>query len=159
VSSLVGATVENWVKVNGVGAALATGVRVMGSVGVARAEPMANAVASKLGGFSGNAFLGFLLGGVPAAFAIAQLPVEIRHVTVSASSVALAAGTPGSGVQAIVLGVLGVLVIGAVNVAVSFGLALHLALRAAEDEGSSRLLVRVGIRRVLGRGPSRGIRR
>jgi site-specific recombinase len=31
-----------------------------------------------------------MLGLIPAAFAIAQIPVEIRHVTISTSSVAIA---------------------------------------------------------------------
>jgi site-specific recombinase len=154
-SSLVGAGVENWVKVNEVSAALATGIPAMKTVGVARAEPVAQVVASKLGGLCGNAFLGLLLGGVPAAFAIAQIPMEIRHVTVSAASVALSAATPGVGARAIVLATIGVLVIGAVNVAVSFALALQLALRASEDAGSSRLLVRVGLRSLLRRSRRR----
>jgi len=149
ISSLAGAAADNWARVNGLADSLATGVPVMQTVGVARAEPKAKAVASRFGGLAGNALLGFLLGGVPAAFAIAHLPVDIRHVTVSSGSVAIAvaAGAPMN--LALVSAIAGVLVIGAVNVAVSFALALQLALRASDDVGSSRLLARVGLRRAL----------
>jgi site-specific recombinase len=153
VSSLVGAAVDNWARVNRVSDALATGLRVMKSVGARRAGPMATAIASRVGGFTGNAFLGFLLGGVPAAFAIARLPVEIRHVTVSASSVAIGAESVGTATSSVALAVAGVLIIGLVNVVVSFALALYLALRATDESGTGRLLVRVGLRRLLRRGP------
>jgi site-specific recombinase len=103
----------------------------------------------RFGGLLGNLSLGFMLGGVPAAFAIAQLPVEIRHVTVSTGSVALAlsagAGTRGE----IALAVGGVVVIALVNVVVSFVLALWLALRATRGmrtSASAYALVRIGIR-------------
>jgi site-specific recombinase len=46
-------------------------------------------------------------------------------------------------------------VIGVVNVVVSFAFALQLALRASDDVGSSRLLMRVGLRQLLGRTPRR----
>ncbi|HEX4338781.1 MAG TPA: hypothetical protein VH062_22905 [Polyangiaceae bacterium] len=152
VSSLVGAGVDNWARINGVGAALATGIPVMKTIGVARAEPTAKRIEGRIGGLVGNGFLGFLLGGVPAAFAVAALPVEIRHVTVSTGSVALAIATGAGTRSEITLAVIGVLAIGFVNVVVSFALALWLALRASEDARAAWLLVRVGLRRVLGRG-------
>jgi hypothetical protein len=45
-----------------------------------------------------------------------------------------------------------------VNVAVSFALASWLALRASDAAGSSRVLVRVGLRRALGIRKIRTIR-
>ena len=131
VSSLVGAAIDNWAKVNHLGAALATGVPVMKTVGVRTAEPAAHAVASRIGGLAGNAFLGLLLGGVPAFLAIAQLPIEIRHVSVSAGSVALAIAEGGFAPGPILMAVVGVCIIGFVNVMVSFALALQLAVRAS----------------------------
>jgi site-specific recombinase len=94
-----------------------------------------------------------LLGGVPAAFAVAALPVEIRHVTVSTGSVAIAIATGDGTRSQIALAVLGVLAIGLVNVVVSFVLALWLALRSAADTRHDWLLARAGLRRVLGRRP------
>ena len=148
ISSLAGAAVDNWVRANGVSDALATGVRVMKTAGASRAQPIANAIASRAGGLFGNAFLGFLLGAVPAFFAIARLPVEIRHVTVSTSSVAIGIASGAGSSSEVALAVAGVLVIGLVNIAVSFALALRLAFRAADHSTQGRLLGWLAFRRV-----------
>jgi site-specific recombinase len=151
-SSLLGALGDNWVRVQHLSDRLATNRRVLTGVGAARARAWADAVVDRAGGLLGNASLGFLLGGVPALFAMMHLPVEIRHVTVSTSSVALAfsagVGTGSDGA----LAVLGVFVIGAVNVVVSFVLALWLALRATKRirvSTSAHALVRIGLARWL----------
>ena len=148
ISSLIGAGADNWTRVVRLSDRLATNPRVMTRITPARARAFADAIVSRTGGLLGNLSLGFLLGGVPAAFAIARLPVEIRHVTVSTGSVALAistgAGTHGAVVQALI----GLAVIGFVNVAVSFFLALWLALRATlgmRTAGASTALVRLGL--------------
>jgi site-specific recombinase len=149
ISSLVGAAADNWTRTTQLTDRLVTNPFVMQRLGAHRARGYAEAFVARVGGLLGNLSLGFLLGAVPAAFAIAHLPVEIRHVTVSTGSVALAlasgAGTRGS----VALAVLGLVVIAAVNVAVSFVLALWLALRATHGTrapGSSAALVRLGIR-------------
>lgn len=153
VSSLLGAAGDNWTRVTHLADRLATNVHVMKRIGAARAERYAASVEKRFGGLLGNLSLGFMLGGIPAAFAIAQLPVEIRHVTVSTGSVALAlaegAGTRGE----IALAVGGVFVIAIVNVVVSFVLALWLALRATRGmrtSSSANALVRIGIRGARG---------
>lgn len=155
-SSLVGAAADNWTRVTRMVERLATNLSVMRSIGSQRARPVAEFWVERFGGLTSNAALGFMLGGVPAAFAIAQLPVEIRHVTVSTSSfaMALAAGV-GTSAQ-VSLAAIGVIVIGAVNVSVSFALALQLALstNARRNHGSARALVSVAIRRWLRRRTS-----
>jgi site-specific recombinase len=95
--------------------------------------------------------LGFLLGGVPALFAVFQLPVEIRHVTVSAGSFALAISHGGWDQLLLWNAALGVLAIGAVNVSASFALALQVALstNAGRARNSARALVKIAIRRWL----------
>lgn len=149
ISSLVGAAGENWTRVTHLADRLASNVHVMRRIGAQRARSAAEATVARAGGLLGNLCLGFMLGGIPAAFAIASLPVEIRHVTVSTGSVALALAT-GAGTRAeITLAVLGLVVIAAVNVGVSFVLALWLALRATKGmrpSMSSVALVRIGIR-------------
>jgi site-specific recombinase len=151
-SSLIGAFGENWVRVQRLSDRLATNRRVMTRIGPARARAMADAIVGRAGGLLGNASLGFLLGGVPAAFAMMHLPVEIRHITVSTSSVALAFSW-GVGTRSdAVLAILGLFVIAAVNVVVSFVLALWLALRATKrirPSTSAHALVRIGLRRWL----------
>jgi site-specific recombinase len=121
----------------------------MKRLGVRRARPWADAFVHRVGGLLGNISLGIMLGAIPALFAIASIPVEIRHVTVSTSSVALAFAAGVGSRTELWLAVVGVLVIGAVNVAVSFFLALWLALRSAKigrSASSAGLLARVGLR-------------
>lgn len=153
ISSLIGAAGDNWTRVNHLADRLATNVHVMKRVGAARARVYADAIAQRAGGLLGNMSLGFLLGGVPAAFAIASLPVEIRHVTVSTGSVALALAAGAGTTSEIALAVAGVVVIAIVNVCVSFMLALWLALRATKGmrtSASAYALVRIGIRGTTG---------
>lgn len=149
-SSLIAAFGENWVRVHRIADRLATNPLVMRRVGAKRAEPLAQAVTARAGGLLGNAALGILLGGVPAAFAIAHIPIEIRHITVSTSSVAMALSAGAGSRAEIGLAVAGLGVIAVVNVAVSFFLALSLAMRATRGmrtTGDSHAIARIGIGR------------
>lgn len=146
-SSLIGAAGDNWARITSLSDRIATNVYVMRRVGSTRARPFAQWFAARVGGLTGNASLGIMLGGVPAAFAIAHLPVDIRHVTVSTSSLALAwSASVGTSTQ-LTLAAIGVLAIGATNVAVSFALALQFALGSKQRKArsSSRMLVRLGV--------------
>ena len=150
-SSFAGAAMDNWARVVDLEERLSTHIDVMRRGGELKARPRARWLVHRIGGLTGNATLGFLLGGVPAAFAILQLPVEIRHVTVSASSFALAV-SHGVWSQAVLWNAaLGVLTIGLVNVSASFGLALQVALstNAGRARGSARALVKIAVRRWL----------
>jgi site-specific recombinase len=133
----------------------------MRSVGLARARATAVATLARFGGLVGNASLGFLLGGVPASFAILRIPIDIRHVTVSAASVVLAIAAHGGTAEVVLLAASGVAMIGMVNIGVSFALALWLAVRLAVGRQGSNLaypLMRVALRRWLWRRPEPVIR-
>jgi site-specific recombinase len=151
-SSLLGAAGDNWTRVTHLADRLATNVHVMKRLSAGQARTYADAVVQRAGGLLGNLSLGFMLGGIPAAFAIASLPIEIRHVTVSTGSLALAlAAGAGTHVSpaALALAIGGVVVIAIVNVCVSFVLALWLALRATRGmrtSVSAYALFRIGIR-------------
>jgi site-specific recombinase len=86
-----------------------------------------------VGGVGGNVAIGAMLGLSPALGTFAGLPVEIRHITISSSSVALAArtlgleGPHGDALTSAVAGLGGVL---ACNLFVSFTLSFATALRA-----------------------------
>lgn len=156
-SSFAGAAVDNWARVVDLGERLSTHLGVMQRGTEQRARPRAQWFVDRIGGFAGNATLGFLLGGVPALFAVLQLPVDIRHVTVSASSFALAV-SHGVWPDSLLWNAgLGVLAIGSVNVTASFALALQVALsvNASRARSSARALVKVAMRRWLqgGRKP------
>ena len=157
ISSLVTAAGDNWTRVNHLADRLATNVHAMKRVGQTRARAYADRVVPLVGGLAGNIALGLLLGAVPAGFAIASLPIEIRHVTVSVSSVALAISAGAGSSSTIALAISGVVGIGAVNVAVSFILALWFALRSANQFRASPVsfaLVRLGIRQWARGGPA-----
>ncbi len=90
-------------------------------------------IGGHFGGLAGNAFFGFYLGIVAAFGALSGLPLDIRHIAFSSANFAY--GWQALGWQlpwlAIGLSAAGVLMIGMVNLSVSFALAFYLALRAA----------------------------
>lgn len=100
--------------------------------GEARMRRVATYVESNLGALAGNFFFGFLLGGVAALGVLFGLPLDIRHIAFSSAYVGhafigLELGLP---LQLAVLSLLGVLLIGLTNLAVSFALTLTVAMRA-----------------------------
>jgi site-specific recombinase len=150
-SSFAAAAVDNWARVVDLGERLSTNLKVMQNGIEKRARPRAAWLVERIGGLAGNATLGLLLGGVPAMFAVLQLPVEIRHVTVSAGSFALAISHGGWDQMLLWNAALGVLAIGMVNVSASFALALQVALstNAGRARNSARALVKLAVRRWL----------
>lgn len=146
-SSLIGANVDNAVRVARVSDAVSTNVAMMRTLGAQRARAWAEPWIAKIGGLAGNTSLGLALGLVPATFALFALPIDIRHVTVSAGSVALAACTGVGDHAALALAATGVLGIGLMNIVVSFGLALWLAMRSSDRADVSKMLLRLGLRR------------
>ncbi len=103
--------------------------RILGTV---RLERFAAYVENNLGALAGNIAFGFMLGFVGFFGSILGLPVDIRHVTFSSANTAfgLAGVDFATGAGQILVTVLGVVLIGAVNLTVSFGLALHTAMKA-----------------------------
>jgi site-specific recombinase len=101
-------------------------------LGEDRAARFANYVEHNLGGLVGNAFFGFALGMTAVVGYNFGLPLDIRHVTFSAANFGLAIETLDTGVGWIAIGIacLGIALVGVVNLAVSFSLALLVAMRA-----------------------------
>ncbi len=87
-----------------------------------------------LGGLAGNIFFGFMLGITGAIGFNLGLPLDIRHVTFSSANLAIGWFTLGDNLPTDLLlwAAAGVLLVGMVNLLVSFGLALYLALRARQ---------------------------
>ncbi|HUW27724.1 MAG TPA: hypothetical protein VMV97_03875 [Sulfuriferula sp.] len=87
------------------------------------------------GGLAGNVFFGFYLGMVSAFGALSGLPLDIRHISFSSANFAYGWQAMGWHLpwQTIALSTAGVLLIGLVNLAVSFALAFYLALRASSS--------------------------
>jgi site-specific recombinase len=100
--------------------------------GDARRERFARWLEENIGGITGNLFFGFALGLTGFVGAMLGLPLDIRHVTFAAANLSIAIVGEQFALPAttLLVAALGVLLIGLVNLAVSFSLALWVALRA-----------------------------
>lgn len=100
--------------------------------GPARASRIADYAGENLGGIAGNAFFGFMLGITGVIGFNLGLPLDIRHVTFAAANFSI--GLEGLDALPSSLSVAwiaaGIALIGAVNLVVSFSLALLVAMRA-----------------------------
>ncbi len=103
-------------------------------LGESGADAVGRYLERNLGGLAGNIFFGFMLGITGAIGFNLGLPLDIRHVTFSAANVAIGWFTLSDNMPGDLLlwGIAGMLLIGMVNLLVSFGLALYLALRARQ---------------------------
>ena len=90
-------------------------------------------------GSAGYIALGFLLGTVPVLVSLFGIPLEVRHVTLSAASLGYALDAMrfygGLEQREIMFSLLGILLIGALNIATSFALSFLLAVRARDVQG------------------------
>jgi len=102
--------------------------------GEARLRRVATYVGDNLGALAGNLLFGFLLGGTTLFGLLVGLPIDIRHVAFSSAFVGI--GFVGLGCSPdpwpFAWAVLGVAVIGFINLSVSFALALTVALRSRQ---------------------------
>lgn len=111
-------------------------------LGQARQQRLADYLHAHFGALHGNFYFGVLLGVTPYIGHLLHLPLDIRHIAFSSANLSYAAGSASLGWQALALGLLYVLMIGMVNLWLSFFLALRVALRARETSlpTPSRLL-------------------
>ncbi|MDD3765001.1 MAG: site-specific recombinase [Nevskiales bacterium] len=100
--------------------------------GVRVAEGVASYVENNLGGLMGSVFFGVMLGSVGALGRVFGVPMDTLHVTFTSANTtyAMAALQEVPLWQLLPAAVLGVSVIGLLNLAVSFSLALYVAMRA-----------------------------
>lgn len=93
----------------------------------------AQVVRHNIGGWSTSIVLGYLLGFTPVIGAFFGIPLDVRHVTLSTGTLALAAarfGTASLGDRWFLYAVQGIAVVFVLNLTVSFMIALYVALRA-----------------------------
>jgi site-specific recombinase len=132
-SSLVAAWADNWFAYRRIGRALQIDRHLVRILGPSRAAAWAGFCVRQIAGFAGNISLGFMLGILPELAAFAGIPLDIRHVTLSAGQATAAVCSLGSAViltGPFWLAFLGITSIGLLNVAVSFACALWVAGRA-----------------------------
>jgi len=103
-------------------------------LGHARTARLGDYLENNLGGLMGNFYFGILLGTIGTVGFLLGLPIDIRHITFSATNFAIALVGLDHAVSWHVIAVssFGVLAIGMVNLWVSFALALFVALRSRQ---------------------------
>ena len=132
--SLAGGWFENWATVHRLPEGLAR--HPLGrALGPARTERIAESFRHNASGWATNVALGFLLGFAPAVGRFFGIPFDVRHVTLSTGTLALAAASLGEnwlGGGAFLRGLAGIGVMFVLNLSVSFSLSLFNAARAYE---------------------------
>jgi len=101
-------------------------------LGIPRLDRVANYVENNLGALAGNFYFGCLLGGMTAIGVLFGLPFDIRHIAFSSAFVGYAAVGLDFMLswQAAAYIALSLVLIGFVNLAVSFSLALYVAMKS-----------------------------
>jgi site-specific recombinase len=148
-SSLIAGWTENWFVYHRLDSAIAWNPRVVARLGAARAQRWAHWWRRHISGLAANVSLGFMLGLVPAVAGFFALPLEVRHVTLSAGQLAAALGALGWDVlrePAFWWCVAAIPLIGALNVGVSFLLAFRVALRSRGVRVGDRSRIYAAIR-------------
>ena len=132
-SSLIAGWVENWWVYHRLTSALAHHPGLVARIGAPRAQRWARWWRANVSGLAANVSLGLLLGLVPTLLAFVGLPIEVRHVTLSTGQLAASVGTLGwqtAATPAFWWCVAGLGVTAALNLGVSFWLALRVAMRS-----------------------------
>lgn len=103
-------------------------------LGPERVARLGDYLETNLGGLMGNFYFGVLLGSLGTIGFLLGLPIDIRHITFSAANFAIAlVGLQHQvSLHTVLVSVAGVLLIGTVNLWVSFSLALVVALRSRQ---------------------------
>jgi site-specific recombinase len=101
-------------------------------LGLPRLDRVASYVENNLGALAGNFYFGCMLGGMSALGVLLGLPIDIRHITFSSAFVGFASVSLDFMLswQAAAYAALGLVLIGLINLAVSFGLALYVAMKS-----------------------------
>ena len=101
-------------------------------LGQPRLNQVAYYIENNLGAIAGNFYFGCLLGGMTAFGVLFGLPVDIRHITFSSAFMgfSLVGLDFKLSYQMLVMGALGILLIGTVNLLVSFSLAIYVAMKS-----------------------------
>jgi len=144
-SAVIAGWFENWATYRRLPEAIAQAPRIKALLGNERAARVAVLIENNVAALGGNVSLGFLLGMAPVVAAFFGPPLDVRHVTLSTGQLALASWSYGSGIFALPAfwwAVAGIGAIGIMNLSVSFGLALWVAIRSTGRGAVSRKRLR-----------------
>jgi site-specific recombinase len=121
-------------------------------LGVRRLDRVAAYIENNLGALAGNFYFGCLLGGMSAMGVLFGLPIDIRHVTFSSAFAGFAFIGLDFNITGATLAIvlIGIWLIGTVNLVVSFSLALYVAMKSRKVTFSQwRLLLITLLKRLL----------
>jgi site-specific recombinase len=101
-------------------------------LGESRLQTMTTYIGNNLGALTGNLFFGVMLGSIGQLGVFFGLPIDIRHITFSSANFAFALVGLDHQMswQLVTTSLTGILLIGIVNLGVSFNLAILVALRS-----------------------------
>lgn len=151
-SGLLTGYFENHAAYASIGSRIARLPWLSKAVGAPRAHRIGFYIESHLGGIMGNFLFGCMLGSTGVLGTILGLPIDIRHIAFSSANLgyALVGSHFSLNWQALAWSALGVFLIGATNLIVSFTLALRTALSARRVNSSDWLnVISTLVRRVL----------
>jgi site-specific recombinase len=152
-SGLAAGFTDNWFALRRLRDSLAHHRRVVHALGPHRAQRWAAWLERNVAGIAGNLALAVLLAMTPPIAQFFGLPLDVRHVTLSAAALATAAASLGWHVLLMPefwLAVAGLAAIGLLNLGVAFSCALMLALRARDlPRRQRRMAIRAVWRRCL----------
>lgn len=150
IASLATGWTANYIAVSKMENAISNSLRLRQQLGLKRATHLAEWIRHQAPGSVGYIVLGFLLGTVPILVTLFGIPLEVRHVTLSAASLGYALDGMrlygGLTRQEIIYSLLGILSIGVLNISTSFVLSFLLAVRARDlgEEKARTFLREVG---------------
>lgn len=151
-SSLAAGWADNWFALYSLRKTLARSPTLRTVFGKVNSRRIAVFFEKNISGLFGNAVLGVLLGMVPQIMRFIGIPLDVRHVTLSS-------GTMGGAIS--VMGVaymktpefwraiVGIVCVGILNVSVSFGMALWVAIRARNLKTPQRRAIRQAVMKRL----------
>jgi site-specific recombinase len=143
-SSVFAGWFYNWFCYRGLPEAIEHQRRLVYVFGAHGAKKIADFLKRNMAGFASNISLGFLLGMTPEIGGFFGPPLEVRHVTLSTGSMAASAWILGPDVLnhwPFWLGILGLASMAILNLAVSFGLALIVAIWAKRAPAPKRHVI------------------
>lgn len=147
-SSIFAGWGDNWFALNSLRKTLSRSPGLRAIFGKRGARNIAVFLEKNMSGLLGNISLGLLLGMVPEIMKFMGIPLDIRHVTLSSGT--LAGALPVLGTTFLKTwdfwrAVTGIFFIGAVNVGVSFGMALLVAIKARGVNPPQRRAIRKAV--------------
>ena len=143
-SSVIAGWADNWYAFNQLSYLIINNKKIQTVISKEGAKKLAHFLEHGITGIAGNISLGFFLGLVPVLLKFIGVPLEARHVTLSTGALAGAIPTLGFEILSsaeFIRAAVGILLIGFLNLSVSFLLALTVAFKAKKISSHRKALI------------------